>query len=229
MRTISFKERVTLSDLSMVSNLLEGNNQLIWLFIGDSVTQGAKHTWGFRSYSEIFSERIRWEMGRNSDFIINAGINGGNSKTLLNNFEWGVAQFNPTVVFIMCGLNDCQPNGIRLSDFDKNIYSLIKKIRALGAIPILQTPNYINEESLYKYNYKGRNGIRRYIAQIRKAACENKIILIDHWEFWSKNNYKNWLDDPLHPNYRGHVEISKLIFKEISIYDPNFFTCSFND
>src|SRR6478609_7274434 len=42
--------------------IADKEHPLKWVFTGDSITQGAKHTLGYRSYPEIFSERIRFEM-----------------------------------------------------------------------------------------------------------------------------------------------------------------------
>ena len=53
-----------LRDLRVLTTLLADKKQPItWLFTGDSITHVAKHTGGYRSYPELFSERIRWELG----------------------------------------------------------------------------------------------------------------------------------------------------------------------
>ena len=46
------------------------------MFTGDSITHGALHTMGWRSYPEHFAERVRWELGRMRDIVINTGISG---------------------------------------------------------------------------------------------------------------------------------------------------------
>jgi lysophospholipase L1-like esterase len=33
-----------------------------------------------------------------------------------------------------------------------------------------------------------------------------------------------WLMDELHPNGRGHDEMARLLFKQLSIFDPTQFT-----
>jgi lysophospholipase L1-like esterase len=50
------------------------NKPITWVFVGDSITHGARHTNGWRSYSEHFAERMRWEMKRYTDTVINTGI-----------------------------------------------------------------------------------------------------------------------------------------------------------
>src|SRR5687767_5660953 len=54
-------------DLQKIAEFLRGKAPIKWIFSGDSITQGAKHTFGDRSYPEIFSERVRWELGRVRD------------------------------------------------------------------------------------------------------------------------------------------------------------------
>ena len=211
------------TDLNRIKKLLKQGKPMIWLFSGDSITQGAKHTYGFRSYPEIFSERIRWEMKRSNDFIINTGINGSTTSTILNNFKWNISQFQPSIVFLMFGINDCQSIDTIPSTFSENISSLIDRIRMNGAITVLQTPNCINEEEVTKYNYKSREKLSKYVSHIQRIAEIKDVVLIDHWSYWAKQDYTNWLDDPLHPNIKGHIEIARLIFTEFSIFDSKAF------
>ena len=60
--------------MTRVQALLEDGRSLTWLFYGDSITPVALHTVGWRDYTELFAERIRFEMGRVNDAIINTGI-----------------------------------------------------------------------------------------------------------------------------------------------------------
>ena len=45
-----------------------------WVFLGDSITQGVRHTRGRRGYVEHFAERVRGELGRRSDAVVNSGV-----------------------------------------------------------------------------------------------------------------------------------------------------------
>ena len=62
-------EEVVNEDKRQVTSIIEGKEPVNWVFCGNSITQGAKHTHGMRGYPEIFSERIRWELQRPYDFI----------------------------------------------------------------------------------------------------------------------------------------------------------------
>ena len=67
---------------------------------------------------------------------------------------------------------------------------------------------------------------------IQKTAEKKSIILVDNYTYWEEtkngseiNVFKEWLNDPLHPNGTGHQEIARLLFKELSIFNPNDATC----
>jgi lysophospholipase L1-like esterase len=68
-----------------VKALLAGSAPIVWVFTGDSVTQGGVHTMGWRSYSELFHERVRQELSRVQDTVINTGVNGDTTSGLLKN------------------------------------------------------------------------------------------------------------------------------------------------
>lgn len=224
------KPEDAIKDLEKISVLLGAKDKpAIWLFTGDSITHGAKHTKGYRSYPEVFGERIRWEMQRMRDVVINTGISGNTTANILDDFEWRVSQFRPAVVSLMLGTNDCIRKGITLEVFEKNLDVIITKIRASGAIPILHTPNIVIPE---KAPDRGAT-LPLYVPVIRKVAENRNAILVDnyrHWEDTMKNDtsvnvYRQWLNDPLHPGEKGHQEIARLLFKKLSIFDPKEPTC----
>ena len=216
-------------DLQKIAELMRGKAPIKWIFSGDSITQGAKHTFGERSYPEIFAERVRWELGRVRDFVINTAISGNTSKDILNDFEWRIRQFNPNIVSLMVGTNDAsEKKEISLPAFRQNNIDLVKRIRDAGAIPILQTPNIIITEKA-----KGRERLSEYVFVTREIAQESKVVLVDHFRYWnekivttSKNEvFQKWLNDELHPNGAGHVQLAQLLFRKLSIFDPAAFTC----
>ncbi|MEX2233895.1 MAG: SGNH/GDSL hydrolase family protein [Cyclobacteriaceae bacterium] len=215
-------------DKVRISELLKQKTPpLIWVFTGDSITHGAKHTQGYRSYPEIFAERIRWELGRTRDVVINTGISGNTTQTILNDFDWRIKQFKPAVVSLMIGTNDCAKTRVPLPLFEENLYKLVKGIRDLSAIPILHTPNIIIIEK-----DPVRSSLPEYIPIIRNICSKEKVILVDNYRHWQEsleNNsvkvYNEWLNDPLHPDGEGHSEIARLMFRELSIFDPAAPTC----
>lgn len=220
---------VNFTDKEKITNLLQKKVPLKWIFTGDSITAGVKHTHGNRSYPEVFSERLRWEMHRSRDQIINTGISGNTTHSILEDFDWRIKQFNPSVVSLMIGTNDCaEGRNINLKLFNENLDSLITGIRALGAIPILHTPNLIIKEKAPE-----RSNLSEYVDVIKRMAEDKKIILVDNWGYWKQaiamtsqaKIFNEWLNDPLHPNGVGHLEIARLMFKELAIFNSNDPTC----
>lgn len=217
-----------LDDLQKLKAMLERKEPNIWLFTGDSITHGAKHTHGFRSYPEVFQERIRWEISRVRDFVINTGISGNAASNILSDFEWRVAQFSPHAVSVMIGTNDCAREGMTLELFRNYVSELISRILKVDAISILHTPNPIILDKSPE-----RRTLPKYIPVLRELADQEKIVLIDnyrHWEQISQEKteeyvFTNWLNDPLHPNQTGHQEIARLMFKTLDFYDPAAATC----
>jgi len=213
------------SDLELIKKLFKSKEPIKWVFAGDSITQGAKHTNGLRSYPEIFSERVRWEMGRSRDLVVNSAISGNTTTDVLNDFDWRISQFKPSVVSLMLGTNDAAQNkNISLQSFESNIFSLLEKIKKIGAIPIIHSPNPIIAEQATE-----RSGLPQYIEIIRNLATNQNVIFIDHFRHWNmagNSVYNAWLNDPLHPNGHGHLEMARLLFKGISIFDEKSFTCT---
>lgn len=216
-------------DKDKLLELIKGANPLIWVFTGNSITQGAKHTHGLRSYPEICSERIRYELGRSRDFIINTAISGNTSKDILADFDRRIGILHPKVVSLMIGTNDAAiSNNISISQFEQNLTQLLTKIRGIGAIPILLTPPRIIEAKAPE-----RNRLGEYVLSIQAVAKRDKVILVDNWLIWDtemKSKYQNevnkyLLNDPLHPNGLGHKEIAISIFKELSIFNEKDPTC----
>ena len=216
-------------DKNRIKMIIENNEPFNWVITGNSITQGAKHTHGMRAYPEIFAERIRWETQRNNDFIINTAISGNTTQNILNDFDKRINQFNPKIVIIMIGTNDAvKDRNISVGQFGINILELIRKIREIGAIPVLMSPNIIIIEKNPE-----RSRLGEYAVKMKEVAQLNNVIYIDNWKIWNidlQAKYKGevfkvLLNDPLHPNGFGHQEIAKALFKELSIFDPSAATC----
>ena len=215
-------------DLDRIKELLAQQKPLKWIFTGDSITAGVEHTHGYRSYPEIFAERIRWELKRPRDIVINTAISGNTTQNILDDFNWRVGQFNPEIVSLMVGTNDCARKGMTAEIYEDKLHILLDKIRATGAIPVLHTPNIIIEKDAPE-----RAGLPDYVKVIQKTADTKSTILVDNYAYWEDamknrpdvNVFKEWLNDPLHPNGAGHREIARLLFKKLSIFNPDDATC----
>jgi len=216
------------SDLEKIQNLLQQKKAVKWLFTGDSITAGVEHTHGYRSYPEIFGEHIRWELKRPRDVVINTAISGNIAQNIIEDFEWRIGQFTPSMVSLMIGTNDCARKEISSELFKRKLIDLISRIRKIDVIPILHTPNPI----ITSYAPE-RERLPEFVKVIQKVALDNEIILVDNFQWWQEKMkqdsatevFRNWLNDPLHPNGLGHMQIARLLFKKISIFNSADPTC----
>ncbi len=211
-------------DLEKISALLDKKEPNIWLFTGDSITHGVKHTHGERSYPEIFQERVRYEIRRYRDVVINTGISGHTTENLLQDFDWRVSHFRPSVVSFMLGTNDCARQKVLPETYYQNLRTLVSKIRSMDAVPVMHTPNTIISEKAPE-----RQSLPDYITLIRQVALEDGVIVVDNYKHWYQTDevtvHGKWLNDALHPNGTGHREIAHELFKSLGIFDPNDPTC----
>ena len=161
------------NSLDLIQALLaDESRSLTWVFTGDSITHGAKHTHGSRSYVEHFAERVRYELGRGQDVVINTGLSGDKADGLLQHFESRVARFKPDVVSIMIGMNDCMRGLDKREEFRNNLRQLVTRTRALGAVPMLHTQNTVEPSAA-----KERGDLPAYarlVAEVARKACGPK-------------------------------------------------------
>ncbi len=210
--------------MKRVKDFLKNEKPVRWLFYGDSITHGALHTYGYRDYVELFSERVRFELGRPMDLVINSAISGDNTRGLLNGFDWRVAQFKPDVIFIMIGMNDCSDgNDINVQEFERNLMTLTEKIEQLGAVAVIQTtcpilPGQAPDRSPH---------IDHFMEANRRVAQAKNLPLIDHTKIWERNSEKffMWMSNEFHPNEYGHRVFARSIFEALGIYDEMSNTC----
>ena len=220
------EDNAKLPDYAAFHALLKGKKEVTWVITGDSITHGAKHTNGWRCYPEHFNERVRWELGRKNDVFINTGVSGEITDGLLKAFDFRVARFKPDFVSINLGMNDC--GKMTPDKFRANLLELVKRVRALGAVPVLQVPN-----TVLAGNNRGPK-LPPFCAVVREVAAQEKVLLVDHRADWEKaagfsDAPAKWMNDPIHPNGVGQAEMAKTMFRNLGIFDPKSATCRLGD
>lgn len=213
--------------LSGIQCLLQSPEPVTWVFTGDSITHGALHTLGWRSYPEHFAERVRWELARVRDVVINTGISGDRTGGILKDFSWRVARFEPDVVSLMFGMNDCGTGPDGREAFRANLLALIDRVQAARALPLLHTPN-----TVYWKNSQGREDLPAYAQIIREVAEQRGVAVVDHYAEWSQakpdqESLLPWLQDQsIHPGVYGHRVFARGLFRALGIYDDKSPTCA---
>jgi lysophospholipase L1-like esterase len=211
--------------MERIRQLLSEQRPLRWLFTGDSITQGVQHTYGERDYTQLFAERIRYEIGRTTDYVLNTAISGRTSCDVRDDFELCIAQFEPDVVFVMIGMNDATgPAPPGRQGFYENLTDIVNRSLALPRCRVvLQTTCTIIEESLAEC----AASFNEYMDTIRAAAHDLDVPLIDHNKYWQTKIEElprrrfAWMSDSIHPNAWGHRAFAELIFRELDIYDES--------
>ena len=209
-----------------IKQLLKGKEPASWVITGDSITHGALHTLGSRSYPEHFAERVRWELRRVRDVMINTGISGDRTGGILADLDWRALRFQPHVVSLMFGMSDCTAGAAGRESFRRNLKTLAEKIIAAGAIPLLNSPN-----SIYLKNAASRADLPAYADMVREVAEADKLAFVDHWKDWQtrkpdQESLLDWLEDKsIHPGARGHREFAHEIFRQLGIFDTQSPTC----
>lgn len=207
-----------------IIDLIKADGPLKWLFYGDSITHGMTHTFGWRDYTELFTERIRGELGRTMDIVINTATSGNTTRELLESFDWRVKQFVPDVTFLMIGMNDCgNDKDITVDQFGDNLKELVESLTAINALVVLQTTCPVLPGSAPEHE----DNFSAYMDMVCEVAKEKDVALIDHTKHWQDNIEEHyfWMSNSCHPNQYGHRAFANLIFKELGIFDADSAVC----
>lgn len=209
-----------------LKRLVADRKPIIWVFTGDSITHGALHTFGWRSYVEHFAERVRWELRRMNDVIINTGISGDVLDKLAASSDWRIFQFRPNVVSLKMGMNDCKNADKGKDVFRRAFDELLEKVQKNNCTLLLNTPNLIDFEKS-----KERAALPEYVEMIREIAKKYNLPLVDHYAYWhqataNSGRLQMWLNDgSIHPNNFGHLVLARKIFEDLNIFDTKSGTC----
>lgn len=199
---------------------LTANAPLTWIFTGDSITHGLKHTVGVRSYSEHIHEILRGDLLRTRDTIVNTAVTGNRIIDILDDFDHRVGRWGPDIVVLMIGTNDCARRGrdspIALGEFPESIAEFVSRVRDLGATPILQTPPPVDAASATEHTL-----IELFAQAIRDVAAQESVLLIDQYSFLTglamEGAPLSMMSDDIHPNAAGHAALALNLAAEIGI------------
>jgi len=215
-----------MTELSRLTSALASDAPLTWVMTGDSITHGLIHTRGARNYVDHLHELIRGDLGRVQDAVINTAISGWRISLILDDFERRVATWRPDVVTLMIGTNDCSTVWVdpvvSPSAFGDDIATFVTRVRALGAIPVLQTPPAID-----LLHAPDRERIGEFASVMRDVAAREGAILADQHALFTSfsagtgpgNEGMPWglLDDAFHPNAAGHAAIALELARVVGV------------
>lgn len=210
--------------MDRIKALLARPEPVTWLFLGDSITHGAVHTFGARDYTELFRERVVLEKERRLDVVLNTAFSGYTTRGLLAEYEHRVARFKPDAVFLMIGMNDCYEQTVPLAEFQQNLRALAGRIQTGGGLPVLQTTCPVIDGKA-----PGREKhLPAYMDAVREAAAALGLPLVDHTAEWQRAGEQQryyLMSDPFHPNAHGHRAFARHLFRVTGLWDDASPTC----
>jgi lysophospholipase L1-like esterase len=195
------------------------------LIFGDSITYGAWDKEG--GWAQRLRKYIDEKIAIDPNYyhlVYNLGISGNTSEDLLKRFELECnarqKEEGDVVIIIAIGENDSQiKNGkakVEMKQFEKNLESLLKlskkftdKVFFVGLCPADESKSDPIPWDTSK-SYKN-DSIEKYNAAVRKFCEKNNLEFIDVFSNLIKMNYKELLDDGIHPNTEGHQQIFEII------------------
>lgn len=187
---------------------------------GDSIT--ALGSWGRSAAQEL-----------NTNFF-NGAMGGITSKQGIDRFDAFVASKNPDIVTLLFGMNDLimeaknQPR-VTPEKFKENLKTLVKKVKDLGATPVLLTTNPLDPNRFYAaqgqtpdwYSEVGSplEWLDVYNAKTRELAAEEGVLLVDMRAACEGVAYTELLSDGIHLAAKGNE-----IFKNtlVKAFEENF-------
>jgi acyl-CoA thioesterase I len=208
------------NDLELLTRRLAKHESMRWVFTGDSIAHGALHTMGWRDYTELFAERVRWEMSRLRDCVIKTATSGWKITDVETELEACALRYEPHAMSIAVGTNDCYLGADAVAAFTAAYKRVIARIRAESdAAVIIHTPPPVLPLDELRSPH-----LPAYVQAVRDVAASTGAILVDHHAHWTaaaveRGALAYWLSDAIHPNECGHRAMAHLLLHTLGIAD----------
>ena len=190
-----------------IAELVDGDEPLTWLFMGDSITHGASYTFGHDSISQLFEKFLKDDLGREEDIVINTAVSSADTNDTISELHARLNRYQPDVVSIMIGTNDSAAHiNVGETNYKANLRTIIAAIEEKGARVILRTPVPTKDGS--------RTNIGDYADWMGEVAAEySDVILVEQYDsmnelFTAAPHMKAVLfnsGDYLHPTTEGQT------------------------
>jgi acyl-CoA thioesterase-1 len=188
---------------------LEAGGDATIVAFGDSITAGFAVRRGFPSF---WKEMLQQKFPESRVEVINSGISGDTSQDGLARLKWSVLSYEPDLVTINFGINDCVL-GLGLEEFEMNFVEMVRSIRSgpnsevllLSSQP-LETPPY---DRL----------VLDYYQAVERVAKEMDVGFVDVYGAWMERVRAGTPLGSLiipgldHPNEAGYRIIAKELMK----------------
>ncbi|MEV0826634.1 SGNH/GDSL hydrolase family protein [Nonomuraea rubra] len=205
------------------TELVAREEPITWLFTGDSVTAGVRHVHGHRDYTQLFAERIRWELRRDRDVIVNTAVGGSTIDDVAGDLDHRVLRFRPDVVVLGVGFNDTRNEAAGIEPFLACYQEVVD--RCGDAVFVAQTPN----GSMPTASAHVLPHLPAYTAVIREIAAERGLPLVDHAAVWREAEERGimeaWISQGCHPNLYGHRAMAHTLLRSLGLFTDDSVIC----
>lgn len=200
------------------------------VFAGDSVTDmGSERPVGEglfdnlgRSYVRVIENMLMAWYPKLNIRITNSGISGNTSKDLLERFDRDIVELNPQWVSICIGINDvwrqfdvpaCRDYAVSVEEYEKNLETMILKIRGKVKGIFICTPYYIepNKSDLMRNRMDEYIKVCKYLAQKYNGELVDFQGMYDEFCKYKHSSIIAW--DRVHPNQMGATLMAKEFLK----------------
>ncbi len=187
---------------------------------GSSNTELSWHSLGRHNWVDWVNCSLRVYIGKQVS-LINQGVCGDTSDSLLTRLERDVYSFSPQMAIITIGGNDAG-TGMSPSKFEANLRTLCSRMMEKDILPVIQTyycplydempAEFVVFPSLIDIN--------------RKVAADCQIPLIDQYRYFEPmyqslpKDYKTLFKDGLHLNPLGNAVMGIIAVRYFGMPDP---------
>ena len=192
---------------------------IVIVFLGDSLTAGYQQGPGYhppRYYPFInllesnLRQKLR-ELEHSKDLVVvNQGIDGNNTRGMLERFHISVASEKPDIVLIWGGINDLStmipPNSVLL-----NIIQLVEKTRYINALPMVLDVAPVSGIHFNKTIKELNKLIQEYCAKKHVKSIDIFNLLVD-CEGKLAEEYSN---DGVHLSDLAYRKITDLLYHNL--------------
>ncbi len=188
---------------------LAGGCNVTIVAFGDSITAGYAVRRGFPSF---WRQMLAEEYPEASINMVNSGISGDTSMDGLARLDWSVLSYEPDLVTINFGINDCVL-GLALEDFEMNLVEMIRRIRSGPNSEILLLSSQPLETPPYD------RLVLDYYQAVQRVAAEMDVGFVDVCGAWMARVQEGTLLSSLilpgldHPNEAGYRIIAEELMK----------------
>lgn len=199
---------------------------------GDSITTYTGGDWASPSpgvfpelmYYGVFARYLESRFPDARISVVNAGVGGNTTLSALARLERDVIAQNPDLVFVMLGANDS--GFLSLSEYEENLRAIVSRIKATGSDVVVlgSTLNPIDPTVILGNNAVALRvadeldvpGVDAFTALAPLAAGGREGLRPASLEDFCRSLGGLFPPgDPIHPNYLGHFQLGRLLFRTL--------------